>query len=505
MLLINMDICGSEPKYKNIIREILAHIEGGRLNPGDRLPSTRSLAQALGLHRSTVMLAYQELWSQGYITMRAGARPTVRLRPLPEICTHHREEALIDWDVQGVPTERLPNPLSALENSCHAARNPIDFSRLEMDHRLYPLVRINACLSEILRTLPQEMLGYGDAAGYLPLREYLSRYLGRHGIAADTEDILITNGTQHSLDLILRLLACPGQEVIIEEPTYGSFLRLLKLHNLTPVSIPMNKDGMDLDALEDHLRTCNSVQLPAMIYTMPNFQNPTGITTSQPHRERLLSIAERFKIPLVEDGFEEEMKYQGMVTLPIKSMDKQGVVLYCGTFSKTLAPGMRTGWIAADRNCICRLTQLIRITEFSPTQLLHGAIWRLCEEGTYNRHLSRMHRVFRKRMRTALSSLQEHIPKSYATWEEPAGGYLIWMRLEQPSESAPLTYSQWESTLADASLKFHMGNTCFSGEISDIFLRISIATLDEDEIKEGILRLSTALAKLHQSFRRRHP
>lgn len=500
MLLISLDPYGNDPKYKGIIREILSHIEGGRLNPGDRLPSTRCLAQTLGVHRSTVMLAYQELWSQGYITMRVGVRPTVRQRPLPEVCIRHKEKSLIDWNTQGMSQENLPNPLSTSMEACLTAKSSIDFSRLEMDHRLYPLVRVNTCLSEALRTHPQEMLGYGDAAGDLPLREYLSRYLGRHGIAADTDDILITNGTQHSLDLILRLLASPGETVIVEEPTYGAFLRLLKLHSLTPVAIPMEKEGMDLNALETFLQSCDAKQLPKLIYTMPNFQNPTGITTSQPHRERLLSIVEHFKIPLIEDGFEEEMKYQGMVTLPIKSMDKQGMVLYCGTFSKTLAPGLRTGWIAADRNCIARLTQLIRITEFSPAQLLHGAIWRLCVEGTYDRHLSRMHRVFRKRMRAALSCLKENIPRAYATWEEPTGGYLIWMRLEQPTGKAPLTYLQWETVLTDAGLKFHMGNSCFSGKNSDIFIRISIATLDEDEIKEGIMRLSTALARLHHSI-----
>ncbi len=496
MLLLNLDSCTNQPKYRSIINGIISHIEEGRLSTGEKLPSTRNLAQTLGLHRSTVMLAYQELWSLGYLSIRAGASPVVRLRPFPETRGCSRNASIIDWNLRRLPEERLPAGVLNPE-SIPDTLNIIDFSRLEVDPRLYPLVRINACLSEVLHAHPHEMLGYGEAAGYLPLREYLSRHLGRHGIAADTDEILITNGTQHSLDLILRLLGTPGQTVLVEEPTYGSFLRLLQLHSLNPVAIPMEKDGMNLDALEALLHSCPGEQLPAMIYTMPNFQNPTGITTSQAHRERLLSIAERFRIPLVEDGFEEEMKYQGMVTLPIKSMDKQGVVLYCGTFSKTLAPGLRTGWIAADRECIARLNALIRITEFSPSQLMHGAIWKLCEEGTYDRHLSRMHRVFRKRMRTALSSLHEHVPRHYARWEEPAGGYLIWMRLEQPSGKKSFTYPQWEELLSAGGVKFFMGKSCFIGEPTGIFLRISIATLDEHEIKEGITRLATVLESVH--------
>jgi DNA-binding transcriptional MocR family regulator len=138
---------------------------------------------------------------------------------------------------------------------------------------------------------------------------------------------------------------------------------------------------------------------------MPNFQNPTGITTSQIHRERLLSISEKYRIPILEDGFQEEMKYFGKTVLPIKSMDKNNTVIYCSTFSKVLFPGIRVGWIAADRDFLMRIASLRYISEISPSMILQAGLHNFCSKGYYDQHLARLHRTYRKRMKTALDSL----------------------------------------------------------------------------------------------------
>lgn len=501
MLMITLDPADAHPKYKRILLEIVSQIENQSLIPGEKLPSTRILAEKLGIHRSTVMLAYQELWALGYIDMAPGTSPKVRHRPMTGFPEKQQSPSLIAWDqFASSPIAPAAPPLGfpPLPKCAEDTLIPIDFTRLEVDSRLYPLSQFHGCLSSVLKDHDRELLGYGDIAGYMPLREYLSRYLGRHGIAAQPSEILITNGTQHSLDLILQLAASPGKTVIVEEPTYREFISLVQKHHLNPIQMPMTPTGMDLDALESYLSGCATEQLPALIYTIPNFQNPTGITTTQGHRERLLSLAENFRIPIIEDGFEEEMKYQGKVTLPIKSMDRHRIVLYCSSFSKILFPGVRTGWIVADKACISQLSHLRHLGELSPNLLVQDALFRFCEAGYFDRHVRRMHRVFRKRMATALDTLDRLISKDWAQWDAPVGGYLIWMHLPDPPAKAPLSEARWISAFAGAGVLVRPGSCYFSAETRFNYIRLSIATVNETEITSGIQRLAGVLSDIHQ-------
>jgi DNA-binding transcriptional MocR family regulator len=226
---------------------------------------------------------------------------------------------------------------------------------------------------------------------------------------------------------------------------------------------------------------------------MPSFQNPTGVCTSQAHREALLALCEKHRTPILEDGFEEEMKYAGRVVLPLKSMDRHGIVAYCGTFSKVLFPGVRIGWIAADRGCIERLTAIRRFGECAPAMVLQAAMHEFCRDGSYDRHVSRMHRVFRRRMPVALRALREHVRPEWAGWNDPRGGYLIWLRLEPRLSRA----ADIEALLASYGVQATLGRFFFCSEQPAPYLRLSISTLSEEEIREGVVRLARALRQAY--------
>ena len=203
--------------------------------------------------------------------------------------------------------------------------------------------RLRRCLkTELLRT-GGAALDYADTTGWLPLKEVIAKRMCNHGVMVSTEEVLVTAGAQQALDLVLRYLTNPGDGVVVEAPTYGMAHSLFKLHEVQAIEVPLLADGMDLDTLQQVLR--KKRQRPKLIFTMPNFHNPTGITTGQQHRERLLALCEEHRVPLLEDGFEEEMKYFGQAVLPVKSMDNRGIVMYVGTFSKVVFPGLRIGWI----------------------------------------------------------------------------------------------------------------------------------------------------------------
>ena len=247
----------------------------------------------------------------------------------------------------------------------------------------------------------------------------------------------------------------------------------------------MASRGMNLGILGRKLTT----NKPAFLYTIPNFQNPTGITTDQAHREQLLSICEKYNVPLVEDGFEEEMKYFGKVPMPIKSMDKNNVVIYLGTFSKVLFPGVRIGWIAADKECIQRLTAIKRFCDLTSSNVLQAAMYEFCIQGYYDYHIKKMHRIYRKRMQTALKAMKQFLPLDKVSWNEPAGGYLIWVEMKNKLG----INDDLNDLLQHFGIIVSPGKYYFDKSADNKYFRISIAMLNEDEIEEGIIRLGKAL------------
>ena len=246
----------------------------------------------------------------------------------------------------------------------------------------------------------------------------------------------------------------------------------------------MRPDGVDLDLLERSLRRAR----PLLVHTIPNFHNPTGITTGQAHRERLLTICEARRVPIVEDGFDEEMKYFGTAVLPIKSMDARGIVLYLGTFSKVVFPGLRIGWVVAPAEAIERLAAIQRLSSLSGNTLAQAAAARFCAAGLYEAHLRRVHRVYRGRMQAALRGLREQMPEG-VEWTEPSGGYTLWLRVSgRRGEEAALA-----ERFAREGVRVAPGSLFYLRPPADPHFRLSIACAGEEEILEGCRRLGRAL------------
>jgi DNA-binding transcriptional MocR family regulator len=492
MILVKVDRKVRVPIYEQIVQGIRGMVDSDTLAVGTRLPSSREMAARLGVHRSTVFRAYEELLALGYVESRPGSYTTVRGKPKTTVLEPTREGGLLNW-------EKLSNPPSRGTFEIFSRYSPeldldnhtdvINLAALEVDPRTFPVEEVRKCMNRVLVNQGTKALEYGEEAGYRPLREYITHRLQIHGISVSTSEVLITNGSHQGLELILKLLTRPGSKVVIESPTYANFIPLLKYYQADIVEIFFRDGSMDLRLLRKVVRK----EKPALVYTIPNFQNPTGLTSSQAHREMLLRLCEEFRIPLVEDGFEEEMKYFGNVAMPIKSMDEHNVVIYVGTFSKVLFPGMRIGWIAAQKDCIERLTALKRFSDLSSSVLAQAVVNAFCREGYYDKHLRRMHRLYRKRMRTALDAMRQHLPDN-VKWTKPEGGYTIWASLHKSYVS--------EKTLKETLLKHRVmvspGHYFFSQKQPRKFFRISIATLNEVEIQEGIERLGKALRDLER-------
>ena len=493
-ILLDIDNPSDVPIFRQIINQLVHLIDTGSLPPGSRLPSTRHLAERLSVNRSTVYRAYQELWSLGYLESRPGSYSTVRRRPRVAAAARGTDSGHIDWPRRATPVTRALHAAHRHEEALlqkAAGGDIINFVPLSPDSRLFPLDAFRRCMNHVLRREGQQLLQYGTPLGYGPLRQFIAERMRLHGVAVTADEIMITTGAQNAIERLLRLLAAPGASLACESPTYSRAMDIFRLADVRIVGVPMTDAGMDLGALEQVIQRHG----PVLVYTIPNFHNPTGITTDQGHREQLLAICERHRLPLLEDGFEEEMKYFGKTVLPIKSMDHHGVVIYLGTFSKILFPGLRIGWIAADRRCIDRLASIQRALILSGNLLDQAALHRFCRMGDYDLHVSRMHRIYRRRMQTVLKALRATFTDGRIHWTEPAGGYTVWVRLQATAADEDRIVDR----LLDHGVMVLPGSFHFHGPADGTYFRLSIAHLDEAAITEGIRRLAAGIEALYRN------
>ncbi len=500
-VLLQIDQCSNVPLFRQIMDQIIQLVDSETLRPGDRLPATRDMAERLSVHRSTVYRAYQELWSLGYLESRPGSYSTVRQRPKVVPAGPRPGKGLIAWDQRATAVSEALYRAHCAEESFfrNTGRSDlINFIPLSPDSRLFPIDEFRRCMNHVLAREGVDLLQYGTPLGHGPLRAFIAERMRLHGVSVTEDEIMITTGAQNAIERLLRLLAAPGARVAFESPTYSRAMDIFRLDQVEMVGVPMTASGMDLGALE----TIMAQDPPALVYTIPNFHNPTGITTDQGHRERLLAICEHHRVPLVEDGFEEEMKYFGKAVLPIKSMDHKGIVVYLGTFSKILFPGLRIGWIAADRGCIERLAPIQRALILSGNLLDQAALHRFCRMGYYDLHINRMHRIYRKRMQTALKALRATLAADHRiSWAEPCGGYTVWLCLNDPDQSD----ERVAAALRDHGVMVLPGSYHFHGSSKGIYFRLSIAHLEEAAIVEGIRRLALGLDALRRKHERRTP
>jgi len=488
MLLIELDPQDDRPAYLQIRDCIVDLVDCGGLTPGDRLPPSRILAETVGVHRSTVVRAYDEIRALGYLDSRPGSYTTIRHRARPPATSSGaatvETDPILDWAAAARGSTGVRHLCSMQTSSGHNESELIDFDQLTADPTLAPIDTLRSCLRQVMSDSGSVALEYADPAGWPPLRSAIAARLRSHGVAVGDDEILVTNGAQGAIDLALRLLVRSGDTVAVEAPTYGMLHPLLSLHGAKALEIPMTDDGMDLDRLAEALE-CHS---PRVVYTMPNFHNPTGITTDQHHRERLIDLCESQRTPILEDGFEEEMKYSGRAVLPLKSMDSGGIVLYVGTFSKVVFPGFRVGWIAAPHEAIERLSAIQHASNLAASTITQATAERFCRRGDFELHLRRIHRIYRRRMQVMHDKLDRHLPPD-VDWTRPNGGYTLWLTLPDPVEAE----EDIVGTLLDAGVRVAPGRPYYATPPRSAHLRLCIACVDEESIRKGCRRLGLVL------------
>lgn len=472
-----------------IYNQIKRLIESGILEPGSKLPSSRELAKTAGVNRTTVVHAYEDLWAEGYIESTPGSYTIVRKRK--SLIVTGNEEKPKDGQIINSYSDCIDlayEPISHyLENGEVIEQGKINFLQLSPDSRMLDKKLVKACMREVLNENLVNPFNYTHARGYTPLRQEIARHMKLHSVYTEDRNIMVTNGSLQSLQLIFQTFSKPGDYIVTEDPTNSIILHIIKIFRLKLIGIPITNEGIDLRVLKKVLK-----EVPVrFIYTMPTFQNPTGISMPQSNREEFLRICEKKNCIIIEDSIEEEMKYSGKSYLPLRSIDHNGNVIYLGTFAKVLAPGLKVGWLIASEECVKKLSVLKSIFEISSASINQIFLHRFIANGAFELHIRKTMRIFRKRMRVAVASIKKYLPAEKIEWEEPSGGYMIWMKL------LCRKMENIEKYLAEYGVMVHNGKYFFVKTPQYDYIRICISQVNESEIEKGMQLLGMAIRNLN--------
>ncbi|HUS71209.1 MAG TPA: PLP-dependent aminotransferase family protein [Anaerolineae bacterium] len=360
---------------------------------------------------------------------------------------------------------------------------------------LFPLKEIEQACVKVLRKHGSSALQYSMTEGYVPLREFIVQKMARYGIMASVDNVLITTGSQQGLDLVARILMDPGDVIIVEAPTFVGALQSFTAYQASYASVPLDDEGMMVDVLQQKIVETH----PKFMYVLPNFQNPAGVTLSKDRRERLVTLAHQYGVPILEDDPYGELRFEGehvepLVVLSARQNGQQsgyfeGDVIYMSTFSKTLAPGLRLGWVVAPVEVIKKLVQAKQGADLHTSTFDQMMAYEVVSGGFLDEHVKEIRETYRQRRDAMLSAMDECFPDG-STWTRPQGGLFLWVRLPEGVDCDDLFKEAVEQKVA-----FVPGTAFYADGSGHDSLRLTFATCPSDRIDEGINRLGKAIVR----------
>ncbi len=475
------------PLYRQIQRFLRDQIRSKALPAKTRLPSSRRLSDDLGVSRITVMNAYVELEAEGLVLIRPGSGTYVA--PLPSSPPELTRDGLggPDWprwqrELQSPTWSPARREMERLLSSI-AHPDLISFAGDLVAENLFPADEFRKTINAVVRRDGGEAFGYGDRAGFTPLRQTIAHILASQGIPTSPEHVLITSGSQQALSLVARVLVHPGDLVLVESPTYVGAIDLFRSLDVRLLGVPVDDAGMRVDIIEETLKR----ERPRLIYTIPTFQNPTGACMSADRRRRLIALGEQHNVPILEDDCFGDLRYEGRALPTLKVLDPDGCVLYINTFSKMLMPGLRVGYLVAAGPLYDRLISCKYTCDLATSNLIQRALDEYISVGSYQTHLRRACRQYRRRRDAMLAALGRRMPEG-VRWRVPEGGLCLWLRLPQGASAIDLLPMAGEQGVAYAPGSFY-----FPAERPESFLRLNFAPHTPETIDEGVRRLARAL------------
>lgn len=467
----------TSPLFVRIARAISADIRRGRLSSRARLPGSRELGKRLGAHRNTVLAAYAELEQEGWITSER-ARGTFVAQVLPE----KRPRRFKPPEPPRLRSLELA-PLT-LPDAGAVPKGALALLGGVPDARLMPRAALARAYRRVLKQ-DGHTLDYGSPYGDPKLLSALGTLLGAaRGVVAGANELVVTRGSQMALHLAARALCRPGDVIAVEALGYPPAWEGFRLSGAQLSAVPVDRAGLCLDALE---RLAQTVPLRA-VYVTPHHQYPTTVTMTAPRRLGLLALAERYGFLILEDDYDHEFHWAGRPVLPLASADPGRMVVYIGTLSKVLAPGLRLGYLVARAEIAERVARLRTFVDRQGDHAVERAVAELIEDGELERHAKRAARAYLERRETLVECLQREFGERMR-FDLPPGGLALWVRLRLSMGAERFAeLAQARGVLIQSARRF-----AFDGRARE-FLRVGFPALEPAEIRRAVRTLSAIVS-----------
>ena len=350
---------------------------------------------------------------------------------------------------------------------------------------LFPLREFQEACRYVLEHEGSQALQYSVTEGYPPLKQYLMEKMQRYGVPAQQENILIVNGSLQALDLVGKVFIDPGDTILTDRPTYLGAIQAWTAYEARFVTVPLDEDGTRVDLMEDVLKR----EPVKFIYCLPNFHNPAGVTLSLERRQKLVDLAAKYGVFIVEDDPYGELRFEGEDITPVVVLHKENTV-YLSTFSKTLAPGIRLGWIVAPDRVVSKLVQAKQGADLHTSIFTQMVANDICQRGILRQHVKVIRDTYKQRCDVMLDAMSRYLPAGI-TWTHPQGGLFLWVVLPEGINAMEVLKSAVQEKVA-----FIPGFAFYPDGVSgQNTLRLTFATASPQMIQEGIKRLARAIEK----------
>ncbi len=476
---IELDKNDGEALYIQLACKIMQLIESGKIPPDFKLPSIRLLSQRLGVNNITVINCYKYLENRKIVYSQKGSgtyAASIGINSVSEL------------DV------RQQRSINMLEKTKSASA--INFAESSVSSDLFPVKKFKVFFNEVLDRDKGNAFSLQDIQGYPPLREVIAENLEKYKIKTSPDKIQIISGAQQGIDIIAKAMLSFGDEVFVERPTYYGAVDAILSRGAKIIDIPMLSDGIDIEALEHMLNLYH----PRFIYVMPNYQTPTCISYSQEKKRKILNLAYKNNIYIVEEDNLSDFNYSGTAVSTLKSFDYKNKVIYIKSFSKILMPGLRLGFMVLPKPILENVVSAKYSTDISTSSFIQRAFKLFIDNGDWDKHILYMRNIFGKKYSLTSSEIKKNLSK-YTSYIEPYGGLSFYLKLKNKnltSEELCLRLAEKNVILAPSSIYY------LSDEFAQQCIRLSFSNVSDESIVKGIKIISEEL-KLAQTAKASAP
>lgn len=465
-----------EHLYIQLYKNIKELIENNILKKNEKLPPIRKLAKLLDVNNVTIVKSYDLLENEKYVYKKVGSgtfvNPNKVNNQIENTYISNNEELEIHEDLELMDRGQI-----------EIRKNMINFASATPTPELFPVEDFKEVLNMVLDRDKGLAFGYQASKGYYPLIESIVKYLKVYGIETSTKNIQIISGAQQGIDIIAKALLEHGDTVIVESPTYTGAIATFKSRGVRIIDVPIQKDGIDIGMLEDAVKKYK----PKLIYTMPNFQNPTGYSYSHKRKEEVLKLADKYKLLIIEDDYLSDLNFYGNYgdySRTLKSIDENDKVIYIKSFSKIFMPGLRLGFLTVPLRLNNEILVAKHASDISTSGLIQRTFDLYLRKGIWQKHIEFMRNVYKERFDIMMESLKKYMPDEIII-NDSKGGINFWVGFPDN-----FSINELYTESVNNNIAFVPGGVFYASERDSNYIRLSIASVYPEDIRTGIKKLS---------------